>query len=77
MSIVFVLFQQALIILVGLLVFDKHNETFAYVIWSLCLPLLYLNYLTVKLVFKYGIIDFITINSDTSEIDVPHSKRRR
>ena len=74
-AILFIIFQQAFIIGIGLLVYAQSSETFGIVIWFLCLPMLYINYKTYKYVMKFGFIDFITINADTSEIDVKKGKR--
>ncbi len=69
-SALFVACQQAILILSGILLLRDGHLNFAIVLWILCLPMLYLNYQTVKMVFKYGVINFITANADTSEIDV-------
>ena len=73
--IILIVFQQVFIIGIGLLVYAKSSETLGMVIWFLCLPMLYINYQTYKYIMKHGFINFITINADTSEIDVPKGKR--
>ena len=73
--IILIVFQQVFIIGIGFLVYDKSSETVGIVIWFLCLPMLYINYQTYKYIMKHGVINFITINADTSEIDVSKGKR--
>ena len=72
---IFVLSQQGLIIGIGALVYFQSSEILGMLIWILCIPMLYVNYLTARNVMKYGLIDFLTMNVDTSEIDVPKGKR--
>ena len=73
--IILIVFQQVFIIGIGLLVYTKSSEIVGIVIWFLCLPMLYINHQTYKYIMKHGFINFITINADTSEIDVPKGKR--
>ena len=73
--IILIAFQQAFIIGIGFLVYAESSETVGIVIWFLCLPMLYINYQTYKYIMKHGVINFMTINADTSEIDVPKVKR--
>lgn len=70
-----ILFQQGLIFVIGFLVFTQGSTIGAIVVWLLAIPMLYLNYKTYRLIMKYGIINFITVNADTSEIDVPKGDR--
>lgn len=72
---VIVIMQQLLLIAFGLLAYDQERFLWAVVIWSLCIPMVYLNKWTIKLVMKYGIINFFTMNADTSELDVPQGAR--
>ncbi|NNK81789.1 MAG: hypothetical protein HKO92_01575 [Flavobacteriaceae bacterium] len=74
-AVILIAFQQALIIGIGFLVYVENSNTIGILIWLLCLPMLYLNYKTYKYVMKYGFINFMTINADTSDIDVPKGKR--
>ena len=67
---ILVLLQQAIVIFIGLLVYDASNLFWGVLVWLLCFPMIYLNYHTYKYIFKFGFINFITINADTSEIDV-------
>lgn len=74
-SIFIIVLQQALIIGISFLVYAQSSTTIGIVLAFLCLPMLYVNYETYKHIMKYGLINFITINADTSEIDVPKGKR--
>lgn len=68
---ILVVFQQGLVVLLGLLAYDYFGMVWGIIIWLLSIPMLYLNYWTYRYVFKHGIILFMTANADTSEIDVP------
>ncbi len=72
---ILVIFEQGLVIGIGILVYAQSSLAMAVVIWCLCIPMLYINYQTYKLIMKHGIINFMTMNADTSEIDVPKGKR--
>ena len=74
-SIITVIFQQALIIGIGFLVYAQSSQSVAIVIWCLCIPMLYLNYKTYKHIMKFGLINTMTMNADTSELDVPKGER--
>lgn len=68
---ILVIFQQGLVVLLGLLAYDYLGMVWGIIIWLLFIPMLYLNYWTYRYVFKHGVILFMTANADTSEIDVP------
>lgn len=70
-----IVIQQGMIIGIGLLVYAQSSKTIGILIWLLCIPMLYINYKTYKYIMKYGFINFMTINADTSDIDVPKGKR--
>jgi hypothetical protein len=70
-----ILLQQTFVVGLGFLVYIQNSEVIGIVIWFLCLPMLYFNYKTYQLIMKYGLINFITMNADTSEIDVEKGKR--
>ena len=70
-----VVFQQAFVIFLGVLVYDATSLAWGILIWLLCVPMLWLNYYTIQYIFKYGIINFMTMNADTSEIDVDKQNR--
>ncbi|MEM7163155.1 MAG: hypothetical protein AAF487_12030 [Bacteroidota bacterium] len=72
---ILVILQQGLLIVLGILSYAQNINVLAIVFWSLCLPMVYVNYQTYKLILKHGIINFTTMNSDTSEIDVPKGNR--
>jgi len=69
-AIIFILFQQGIIFVVGLIVYAQSNLFWGIVIWLLSIPMIYINIQTWKGVMKYGVILFITANSDTSSIDI-------
>ena len=70
-----IVIQQGMIIGIGLLVYAQSSKTIGILIWLLCIPMFYINYKTYKYLMKYGFINFMTINADTSDIDVPKGKR--
>lgn len=70
-----IVIQQGMIIGIGLLVYAQSSNIIGILIWLLCIPMLYINYKTYKYIIKYGFINFMTINADTSDIDVPKGKR--
>lgn len=70
-----IVIQQAMIIGIGLLVYAQSSNIIGILILLLCIPMLYINYKTYKYIIKYGFINFMTINADTSDIDVPKGKR--
>lgn len=74
LAILLIAFQQGLIILFGVM-FIRHSIIVGSVIFLLCLPMLWLNKMTWKYIRKYGTINFIAINSDTSEIDIEKGRR--
>ncbi len=74
-ALIMVIFQQGLIIGIGFLIYAQSSLVVAIIVWCLCIPMLYVNYKTYKYVMKYGVINFVTMNADTSEIDVPKGKR--
>ena len=72
---VFIILQQAIIVGMGFVVYAQSSPKWAIATWCLCIPMIYLNIKTYKYIMKYGLINFITMNADTSEIDVPKGKR--
>ena len=70
-----VILQQGMIIGVGLIVYSQSSLVWGIAIWTLCIPMLYFNKKTYQLIMKHGLINFFTINADTSEIDVPKGSR--
>ena len=70
-----IVIQQGMITGIGLLVYAQSSNIIGILIWLLCIPMLYINYKTYKYIMKYGFINFMTINADTSDIDVPKGKR--
>lgn len=74
-AIILIILQQGLIFGIGFLIYAQSSLTVAIVVWCLCIPMLFVNYKTYKYVMKHGLIDFFTINADTSEIDVANGKR--
>lgn len=74
-SIILIIFQQGLIIVLGLLIYSQNSNAVGLAFFLLCIPMLYINYLTSRYVLKYGIVHFLGINADTSEIDIPKDKR--
>lgn len=66
--------QQALIVLCAVLAYDS-EPWIGYVVALLCIPMLYVNRLTFLYYRKYGIINMMTMNADTSELDVPEENR--
>ena len=73
--IILIVIQQGMIIGIGLIVYAQSSNIIGILIWLLCIPMLYINYKTYKYIMKYGFINFMTINADTSDIDVPKGKR--
>jgi hypothetical protein len=69
-AIIFILFQQGIIIVIGFIVYAQSNLFWGIAIWLLTLPMIYVNIQTWKGVRKYGVLLFITANSDTSSIDI-------
>jgi hypothetical protein len=74
-AIICIVLQQGLIIGIGLLVSAQTSVFWGRAIWILCIPMVYMNIKTYKNIMKYGLINFMTVNADTSEIDVPKDKR--
>lgn len=70
-----IVFQQGLIVAIGFFIYAQSSLTIAVLVWCLCIPMLYVNYKTYKHVMKYGFINTMTMNADTSDIDVPKGKR--
>lgn len=71
---IYCILQQALVLLFALLAYD--NEPWiGYVVALLVIPMLFINRLTIRYVTKYGIINMMTMNADTSDIDVPEENR--
>ena len=75
MAIFLVICQQALLIGLGILVYANGIAWLAIGIWLLCLPMLYINKQTYAYVLKNGFFNFMALNADTSELDVPKEKR--
>jgi len=73
-AIILVLLQQGLVIFTGIVALES-SLTIGIVIFLICIPMLWVNKMTWKYIHKYGVINFNTINADTSEIDVPKGKR--
>jgi len=71
----FIILQQYVLIGIGLLVYDSGHLFYAILVWLLCIPMIYLNMATWKYIHQYGLIAFITVNADTSEIDVKPEDR--
>lgn len=74
-AIFFMVLQQCLVIGIGILVLDSSGLEYAIIVWMLSIPMIYLNIATWKYMMKYGLISFLTANSDTSEIDVKPEER--
>lgn len=74
-SIFLIVLQQAFIFGLGFLVYAQSSEVVGIVVWLLCLPMIYINYKTYKHIMRHGVIKFMTLNADTSDIDVPKGKR--
>lgn len=74
-AIILIIFQQVFIIGIGFLVYSQSSLVVAIIIWCLCIPMLYLNYETYKHIMRYGLINTMAMNADTSELDVPKGKR--
>lgn len=69
-----IVLQQAILLALGLIA-AEFSFLVAVIIFALCLPMIYINKLTWQYVRKYGVINFYTMNADTSEIDVPKGNR--
>ena len=69
-AIIAILFQQGIVVALGLIVYSQSGLLWGVVVWCLAIPMLYLNYKTWKGIMKYGVILFFTANRDTSSIDV-------
>lgn len=73
--ILLIIFQQGLIFVIGFFIYSQGSTTGGIVAWLLAIPMVYLNYKTYQLIMKHGLINFMTMNADTSEIDVPKEER--
>ena len=71
----FILFQQGFIVVLGYYFYIKEYHGAAVVVWLLCLPMIYINYHTYKFIMKFGLVNYHTINADTSDLDVEKGKR--
>ncbi|MFY0643959.1 MAG: hypothetical protein JXR19_05795 [Bacteroidia bacterium] len=74
-AIIFCIAQQAFLILMGVVVYYQGPLFLAIIFWSLCLPMLKVNRLTIRYMMRFGFINFITMNADTSQIDVKKGER--
>lgn len=74
-SVIVIVAQQSFVIGLGFLLYNQEHTIWAILAWLLAIPMIWVNYWTVKYLFKYGFILFITANADTSEIDIPKEKR--
>lgn len=70
-AVLVVLCQQALLIGLGLLLYERVHPILGVVLWLLCIPMLKINKQTYRYILKNGLITFYALNADTSEIDVP------
>ncbi len=71
----FVVLQQAMVVSIGFILYATEHLVWGIVIWTLCIPMVYVNFYTCRYIMKYGFINFITMNADTSQIDVPRGMR--
>ena len=75
LAVIMIIFQQLMIIGIGFIIYSQSSLIIAIVVWCLCIPMLYVNYKTYLHVMKYGVVNTMTMNADTSEIDVPKGNR--
>ena len=74
-SVIIIILQQAFIVGLGLLIYFENSKAVGILVLLLCLPMIYINYKTYKHIMRHGVIKFLTLNADTSDIDVPKGKR--
>jgi|GEM_PF-2484342 len=73
-AVIFIVCQHALLLGLGLVCYGL-SPVLAVIIWLLAFPMIYINKRTYQYVMKYGVFGFISINADTSEIDIEKGKR--
>jgi hypothetical protein len=74
-SIFFIIIQHAFVFGLGLIVYAQTSEVLGIAVWLLSIPMIYINYKTYKHIMRHGVIKFMTMNADTSDIDVAKGKR--
>lgn len=70
MAMIFVMFQQAVVITIGLVVYAQSGLGWGCFCWFFCIPMIWLNFVTFKHVTKYGMVKSTGDTTDTSSIDV-------
>jgi len=71
----YIVLQQGFVVGLGYILYAQVELYWAVIVWLLCIPMFWVNKWTWLYVTKYGVINFMTANSDTSEIDVPPGDR--